>query len=224
MCCQLVKERLSHVAQRRDKYFMTDHQPFLTSQSLRVALRIIASIREVAAKEKIFRQGEPVRGVYLICSGSVALSIASSCQTRSAGPGSALGLPAAMGHFRYILTAQAVENAQVAFVPREQFMETLRRRPDLCLEVAQMIGTELHHVWHPILSLREDTVAIPPGVPCRTYTTATEKNTMMSGIGLERSRQLLIELKRAYSKLSGELQSVVRDQLTTLAEAFELRN
>lgn len=203
---------------------MTDHQPFLTSQSLREALRTIASIRHVVAEENIFRQGEPMRGVYLICSGSVALSIASSRQTRNAGPGSALGLPAAMGHYRYILTAQAVNNAQLAFVPREQLMETLNRRPDLCLEVAQMLGTELHHVWHTILSLREDTAAIPPAVPRRKYSTVTGKNTMKSGIGLEHARQLLAELKRAYSQLSDERQSVVRDQLTTLAEAFELRN
>jgi len=203
---------------------MTDHQPFLTSQSLREALRTIASIRQVAPEEEIFRQGEPMRGVYLICSGSVALSIASSRQIRNAGPGSALGLPAAMGHHRYILTAQAVDNTQLAFVPREQLMETLNRRPDLCLEVAQMLGTELHLVWHMSLSLREDTAAIPPAVPRRKYSTVTGKNTMKLGIGLERARQLLAELKRAYSQLSDERQSVVRDQLTTLAEAFELRN
>lgn len=202
---------------------MTEHQPFLASRSLRRALSTIASIQQVAAGETIIRQDEPVRGIYLICSGTVALSNNSSRWTKNAGRGSALGLPAVMGKHRYILTAQAVGDAQLAFVPYQQLVEILDQRPDLCLEIAKMLGTELHYAQRTILSLLGNTT-LGSAMPGRKRTAMFRKSTLNPGIGLERARHLLAELKLAYSQLSRESQSAVREQLTNWAGCVPARN
>ena len=77
---------------------MTDGQPFLTSEKFRTALESVARIQYFPAGEKIFERGEPLRGVFLVCSGKVRLSIAEARQTRNAGPCSTLGLPATIAN------------------------------------------------------------------------------------------------------------------------------
>ncbi len=182
-------------------------------------------MQQFAAGETIFKQGERIRGVYLICSGTVALSMNSPRRATNAGAGSALGLPAAVGNHSYILTAQAVGDAQLAFVPRQQFVETLNGRPDLCLEVAKMLGTELQYAQHTMISsLRENTRFGRRAVPGRRRPAASRNVTVNSGIGLERARQLLGELKFTYSQLPNEYQSAVREQLTTWAGHEPARN
>ncbi len=150
---------------------MIEHQPFLASAKLRAALtaptRVSFHLR-VAAGETIFSTGAPSRGVYLVCSGTVRLALPGSQQATLAGPGSALGLPAVVGHHAYILTAQAVEEVQLAFVPHKEFMEMLRQSPELCLEVAKMLGTELYYVRRAPLAHGEWSIQdLRPRVVCR---------------------------------------------------------
>ena len=95
----------------------------------------------------LFRQGEAVRGVFLLQKGRVRLSLLSASGEklpyRTVGPGYILGLPATLCDKPYSLTAENLEDSQLAFVGRKDMMELLRKRCDLCLEVVKILSWEV---------------------------------------------------------------------------------
>jgi CRP-like cAMP-binding protein len=102
----------------------------------------------------LFRQGEPVRGLYVVTSGSVRLSLVEqgAVSDRHAGPSSVLGLPATMTGNAYSLTAQVLEPSQVFFVERDKVLGLLREQPHFCFEVVEILAHEVGH-------MRRDTAA-----------------------------------------------------------------
>lgn len=94
----------------------------------------------------LFRHGDPVIGAYLIRSGSVRLTLDcenSSFPPRLLGPGSVLGLPATVAGSPYSLTAQVVDDAELAFIPRPALLECLQQDPQLCFEVMEILSGEI---------------------------------------------------------------------------------
>ena len=94
----------------------------------------------------LFRHGDPVRGVFLIRSGKVRLSLDganSSFPFRILGPGSVAGLPASVAGSPYSLTAEVVEDAELAFVPRQDLLECLQKNPQICFEVMDILSGEI---------------------------------------------------------------------------------
>src|SRR5271157_1044594 len=57
--------------------------------------------------------------------------------------GSLLGLPATFTGCPYSLTAVAVVQSDIVHVPREEFLQLMCERPDLCREATDMLGCEL---------------------------------------------------------------------------------
>jgi CRP/FNR family transcriptional regulator, dissimilatory nitrate respiration regulator len=69
----------------------------------------------------LFRRGNPVRGVFLILSGEVRLGFdknPANFPSRDFGPGTVLGLPATLSDSPYSLTAEAIAETEVAYIPR----------------------------------------------------------------------------------------------------------
>lgn len=94
----------------------------------------------------LFRRGDAVQGVFLVLQGAVSLSLDDGClvyPARVLGPGSIIGLPATVAGAPYSLTAEVVEDAELAFVDRESILECLRSHPDLCLQVMDLLGNEI---------------------------------------------------------------------------------
>jgi len=93
----------------------------------------------------LFQRGDPAQGVYLIRTGRVALSLVNvpTQPPRIVGPGTLLGLPSAMGGRPYSLTAEAIEPVEAGFIPREEVLNLLTQRTDICLAVAKGLATEL---------------------------------------------------------------------------------
>lgn len=94
----------------------------------------------------LFARGESPRGVYLLCKGSVRLSMPSSEERtvalRTVNAGRVLGLHAVVSDRPYQATAETREPCQVAFVERARFLCFLGANCDAALRAAQQLSAD----------------------------------------------------------------------------------
>jgi len=92
----------------------------------------------------LFVEGQPGRGVYILCSGRVKLSATSSDArviiTRIARAGEILGLCATLSGEPYEVTAETLEPSQVNFVRAADFTRFLATDAEACLRAAEQLG------------------------------------------------------------------------------------
>src|SRR5215471_15134935 len=110
------------------------------------SIRALAAITASAAYPKgatLFVEGQPARGVFILCSGRVKLSTSSAdgktLILRISEPGEVLGLPATVTGTSYELTADIIEPAQANFIGRMEFLNFLKENGDAALRVAQQL-------------------------------------------------------------------------------------
>lgn len=131
---------------------MNSLAPFAASTELRDALAEDGEPQLVQPGTVLFKQGDDVKGVYVVNSGKVLLSLTDSegisAPDRTAQEGCVLGLPATMTGNGYTLTAKIQETAEVVFVPRESALALLRDKPALCFEVVEILAQEVSHMRH----------------------------------------------------------------------------
>jgi CRP/FNR family transcriptional regulator, cyclic AMP receptor protein len=115
------------------------------------ALKSLATITSSAAYPKgatLFVEGQPARGVFILCSGRVKLSTSSAdgktLILRISEPGEVLGLPATVTGTCYELTADVIEPAQANFISRNDFLNFLKDNGEAALRVAQQLGETYH--------------------------------------------------------------------------------
>ena len=105
----------------------------------------------------LFAEGRPVRGIYILCDGRAKLSICSDVgkrlTLRVAGPGEVLGLGAVMTNTPYEITAELVDNSQVAFIRRKDLMKFLRVHPETCLQVVRMLSQDVHGAYERVRTI-----------------------------------------------------------------------
>jgi CRP-like cAMP-binding protein len=121
-------------------------QPYTADESLLASFRAIAVEIAVPEGSVLFRQGDPVRGIYVVESGRISLTMTESgrhIKYRSVSKGYILGLPATICDQPYSLTAEASEVSLVRFIEQPRVVEFLRGRSDLCLHVVEILGHEL---------------------------------------------------------------------------------
>ena len=89
-------------------------------------------------------EGQPARGVFILCAGHVKLSTSSSdgrtLILRISEPGDLLGLPATISGRPYEVTADVIEPAQANFISQPDFLNFLREHGDAALRVAQELS------------------------------------------------------------------------------------
>src|SRR6202166_3021138 len=92
----------------------------------------------------LFVEGQPSRGVFILCSGHVKLSTSSSdgktLILRISEPGDLLGLPATISGRPYEVTAEVIEPTQTNFISRTDFLNFLRDHGEAALRVAQELS------------------------------------------------------------------------------------
>lgn len=92
----------------------------------------------------LFVEGQPGRGVYILCSGRVKLSATSSDArviiTRIARAGEILGLCATLSGGDYEVTAETLEPSQVNFVRASDFTRFLATNAAAALRAAEQLG------------------------------------------------------------------------------------
>ena len=92
---------------------------------------------------KLFIEGQPSKGVFILCGGRAKLTIGSSkgkSLTRIAEDGEILGLSATLTGDPYEVTAEMLETGQVNFIRRNHFMDLLQIHADASLLIAKQLS------------------------------------------------------------------------------------
>jgi CRP/FNR family transcriptional regulator, cyclic AMP receptor protein len=112
------------------------------------ALSAITSSASYPKGATLFVEGQPARGVFILCSGRVKLSTSSAdgktLILRISEPGEVLGLPATVTGTCYELTGDVIEPAQANFISRNEFLNFLKENGEAALRVAQQLGETYH--------------------------------------------------------------------------------
>jgi CRP/FNR family transcriptional regulator, cyclic AMP receptor protein len=105
----------------------------------------------------LFREGQPARGIFVLCDGRARLSVCSESGKRMtlriAGPGEILGLSAALAGSPHEITAELLDNAQVAAVRRKDLLRFLHEHREACLQVVNLLSQDLHIAYDRVRSL-----------------------------------------------------------------------
>ena len=96
----------------------------------------------------LFREGQPARGVFLICQGRIRLSVNSEAGhrlvVRIVSVGEALGMSATLAGAGYEVTAEAIDSVVVTYVRRKELLHFLRHHCDVCMQVVNQLSEDLH--------------------------------------------------------------------------------
>ena len=102
-------------------------------------------------------EGQPPRGVFVLCTGRAKLSTTSSegksMILRIAEPGEVLGLPAAVSGTAYEATVETLEPSQANFISRSDFVQFLQDYPDVGMRVAKQLTHNCKCAYDEIRSL-----------------------------------------------------------------------
>ena len=94
----------------------------------------------------LFLENEPARGVFLLCSGQVKLSVSSSggktLILRIAKPGDILGLTATMSGNHYEASAETLHPCRIAFIRREDFLRFVGKHPEVYQVVIGQLSSQ----------------------------------------------------------------------------------
>jgi CRP/FNR family transcriptional regulator, cyclic AMP receptor protein len=107
---------------------------------------LIKSSRFYPAGAPLFLENEPAKGIFLLCSGKVKLSVSSrggkTLILQLAQPGEILALSASMSNKPYEVTAEALYPCKVAFIRREDFAGFLQRFPEVYQAVIRQLNSQ----------------------------------------------------------------------------------
>ena len=146
-----IQENCLSCTLRSDKFFCN-----LPGKALQ-SLDAISSPTSYPKDATLFVEGQAPRGVYVLCSGRIKLSMGSSdgkvLILRIAEPGDLLGLSAAISGTPYDLTAETMEPSQVSFIKRDDFLAFLRENTDACFRAAQDLSDRYDVACREIRSL-----------------------------------------------------------------------
>jgi CRP/FNR family cyclic AMP-dependent transcriptional regulator len=121
------------------------------------ALDHIKVVTELARGTVLFQEGQVARGMFLLCQGRAKLSVCSETGKRLilrvAGPGEILGLSASLSNSPYEVTAELLDDAQVATVKRKELLRFLREHREACLQVVNLLSEDLHMAYDRVRSL-----------------------------------------------------------------------
>jgi len=124
------------------------------------ALHAFESIKYATAYPQgavLFVEGQVPRGIFVLCKGSVKLSINSpngrTMIVKLADPGEVLGLSATISGKPYEVTAETLDPCQVNFVKRDDFLRFLKEDVEACFKVAEQLSDKYHTACQEVRSL-----------------------------------------------------------------------
>jgi CRP/FNR family transcriptional regulator len=116
------------------------------------ALQTFESIKYATAYPQgavLFVEGQLPRGIFVLCKGTVKLSINSpngrTVIVKLAEPGEVLGLSATISGKPYEVTAETIDPCQVNFVKRDDFLHFLKDDVEACFKVAEQLSEKYHN-------------------------------------------------------------------------------
>lgn len=106
---------------------------------------------------KLFTEGQPTKGVFMLCKGRVKLSTCSpSGRVMILGiaeAGDILGLSSALNGSDHEATAEVLEPCQINFIETSELLQFLRSNPEACLNAARQLGRSYQKAFRQICSL-----------------------------------------------------------------------
>jgi CRP/FNR family transcriptional regulator len=124
------------------------------------ALQTFESIKYATAYPQgavLFVEGQMPRGIFVLCKGSVKLSINSpngrTMIVKLAEPGEVLGLSATISGKPYEVTAETIDPCQVNFVKRDDFLRFLKDDVEACFKVAEQLSEKYHNACQEVRTL-----------------------------------------------------------------------
>jgi CRP-like cAMP-binding protein len=125
------------------------------SDELKNCLESVGVNEHVPSERVLFREDGGSAGVVLVRKGKVLMSVTSLPKLdRVFSEGSLLGLPATFTGHPYSLTAVAVGECDIVRVAREEFLQLMRDRTDLCKEATEMLGQEVTFIQAALVEKR----------------------------------------------------------------------
>lgn len=113
--------------------------------------------RLYAKGAKLFNEGQPTNGVYMLCRGRVKLSTCSQTGRVMildiAEAGDILGLSSALNSTDHEATAEVLEACQVNYIKASDLIRFLKTNPEACLNVARQLGRCYQKAFRQICSL-----------------------------------------------------------------------
>lgn len=105
----------------------------------------------------LFTEGQSPKGIYLIRKGRFKLS-ACSVDGRIIifdviKAGEILGISSTVSNSPHIATAEAIEDCQISFVPKKDFLDYLENNPQIALTVLKQLSRDYRTACHHICSL-----------------------------------------------------------------------
>jgi CRP-like cAMP-binding protein len=122
---------------------------------LQTELGHLASVLHKQKGAILFRRGDPGIGVFLIRKGKVSLQLDGDIAlypSRALGPGAIVGLPATISGEAYSLAAEVIEDAELGFVSRDDFLALMKKDTSLCLEAMDLLGKEIASIRSALAS------------------------------------------------------------------------
>src|SRR5215469_9905718 len=121
------------------------------------ALQRLNQIKSTAVYPKsavLFIEGQPPRGVFVLCSGKVKLSTSSTegktLITKISSAGDVLGLNATISNCPYEVTAEMIEPGQANFIPNDALLQFLKEHGEVALRVAEQLSRNYYTAYEEI--------------------------------------------------------------------------
>jgi CRP/FNR family transcriptional regulator len=106
---------------------------------------------------RLFSQGQPADGIYVLCQGKAKLSICSNdgkaVILRIARPGEALGLSSVLTEKAHHDSAETLDDAQINFVARQDFAKFQKRFPEAAQSVLEQLNRNYERACEQIRAL-----------------------------------------------------------------------
>jgi CRP/FNR family transcriptional regulator len=165
--------------------------------------------------ETIFHEGGHGFGLYCINSGKIKLSITGEEGkeqiVRMAKVGDVLGYRAVISNERYGATAVALEDSNVCFIPKEQFLQAIKTDGNLGFETMKLLSHQLreaeqkltHLAQKPVrerlaesLLFLKETYGYEEGTQCISVQLSREDIANLVGTATETAIRILSEMNR----------------------------
>jgi len=115
------------------------------------------SIRIYPKRRKLFVEGQPPRGVFMVCQGRVKLSMSAADGTivvlRVVRPGEILGVGSTLSGRPHEFSAEAYECCQLNFVEREDFLRLIHEQGEACMRVTQSMADKYNRTCRRLRDL-----------------------------------------------------------------------
>ena len=123
----------------------------------RLGLDQIKTTKSYPKGARLFVEGQPADGVYMLCQGKVKLSACSKdgkvLILGISDAGDVLGLSAAVNGQEYETTAEVIGACQVNYIKTADLVKFLKKHPEACFNAARQLSRDYQTAYRQICSL-----------------------------------------------------------------------